>query len=122
MIVRLFFARVVPSLKVHLSLICKCLGYGLDNWSSIPGRGKISVLSIASVLALGPTQHPIQWMTGVFPLGIKLLGHEADCSNPSSDEIENIRLIPTSCPSCYCYVNVSWLSVKLWYETWECCH
>jgi hypothetical protein len=108
-IVRLFFARVVQSLKVHLLLICKHLGYGLDSWSSIPGKDKISVLSIASGLTLGPTQHPIQWMTGVFFfLEIKLLGHEADCSNPSSDELESIGPIPISFPSSYCYMNVGY--------------
>jgi hypothetical protein len=38
----------------------------------------------ASKPALGPTQPPIQWVQGV-----KLLGHEADLSPPSSAEDKN---------------------------------
>jgi hypothetical protein len=35
-------------------------GYGLDDRSSIPGRDKIFLFSIAPVLALGSTHPPIQ--------------------------------------------------------------
>jgi hypothetical protein len=43
-------------------------GYGLDSLGSISGRGKIVVYSPASRLALGSTQRPIQWVSGLFPL------------------------------------------------------
>jgi hypothetical protein len=41
---------------------CKNLGYGLESLDSIPSRGKIFLFSIACSRALGPTQHPIQWV------------------------------------------------------------
>jgi hypothetical protein len=34
----------------------------LVGWVSVPGRDKIFLFSIASTLALGPTQAPIQWV------------------------------------------------------------
>jgi len=39
--------------------------------------------------ALGPTQPPIQWVTGVLSLGVKRPGREANHSPPSSAEIKN---------------------------------
>jgi hypothetical protein len=39
-------------------------GYGLDGRVSIPGRGKIFLVSITSIPALGPTQAPAQWVPG----------------------------------------------------------
>jgi hypothetical protein len=69
-------------------------GYGLDSRGSIPGRGKISVLSTATIPALGPTQPPIQWIPGALSLGVKRPGREADHSPPSSAEIKNGVAIP----------------------------
>jgi hypothetical protein len=39
--------------------------------------------------ALGPTQHPIQWILGALSLGVKRQGHEADHSPPSIAEVKN---------------------------------
>jgi hypothetical protein len=39
-------------------------GYVLDGQDLIPGRGKMFLFSIASRLALGPTQPLIQWIRG----------------------------------------------------------
>jgi hypothetical protein len=39
-------------------------------------------------MALGPNQHPIQWVPGALSLGIKQSGHEADHSPPSSAEVK----------------------------------
>jgi hypothetical protein len=43
----------------------------------------------ASITALGPTQHPIQWVPGVPSLGVKRPGRAADHSPPSSIEVKN---------------------------------
>jgi hypothetical protein len=39
-------------------------------------------------MALGPTQHPIQWVPGILFLGVKQPGREADHSPPSSAEVK----------------------------------
>jgi hypothetical protein len=64
-------------------------GYGLDSWGSIPGRGKFSLFSIVSRLALGPTQPPIQWVLGTLSPGVKRPGRQADHSPPSSAKVKN---------------------------------
>jgi hypothetical protein len=68
-------------------------GYGLDGRGSIPGRGKIFFF-ILSRPALGPTQHPIQWVPGALSPGIKPPELEADHSPPSSVEVKNGGAIP----------------------------
>jgi hypothetical protein len=70
------------------------MGYSLDGWGSIPGRGKIFLFSIASILALGPNQPPIQWVPGGDFHGGKAAGCEADNSPPSSAEVKNGGAIP----------------------------
>jgi hypothetical protein len=37
---------------------------------------------------MGPTQPPIQWVTGTLSLGVKRPGREADHSPPSSAEVK----------------------------------
>jgi hypothetical protein len=71
------------------------MGYGLENQSSIPGRGKIFLFSICSRLALGPTQPPLQSVPGVISLRVKQPGHEADHSAASSAEVKNGGAIPS---------------------------
>jgi hypothetical protein len=61
----------------------------LDGQSLIPGRGKYFLSSIASRLALGLIQPPIQWAPGVTSQGVKRLGHEADHLPPSSAKVKN---------------------------------
>jgi hypothetical protein len=41
-----------------------------------------------SRMALGPTQPPIQWVSGAFSLGAKRPEREADHSHPSSAEVK----------------------------------
>jgi hypothetical protein len=50
-----------------------------------PGGGKNVHFSMSSRLALGPTQPPIQWLSGAPSLGVKWQGHEVDHSPPTSD-------------------------------------
>jgi hypothetical protein len=49
----------------------------------------IFLFTTASRKALGPTQHPIQWVPGALSLGAKQPGREADHSPPSSAEVNN---------------------------------
>jgi hypothetical protein len=65
------------------------IGYGLDDQGLILGTGKISLFSIVSRLALGPTQPPILWVLRAISSGVKRLGHEADHSPPSSAKVKN---------------------------------
>jgi hypothetical protein len=58
--------------------------------------------------ALGPTQPPIQWVTGSISLGLNRPGSEADYSTPSSAEIKNAWSY-TSTPQ---YVFMAWCLVK----------
>jgi hypothetical protein len=64
----------------------------------LSGAGSF-LFAIASRLALGPTQHPIQWVPGALSLGVKRLGREADLS-PSSSASRY-----TSTPQC---IFISW--------------
>jgi hypothetical protein len=52
------------------------------------GAGNFSPTT-ASRLALGPTQHPIQWVPGALSLGVEQPGRETDHSPPSSVEVKN---------------------------------
>jgi hypothetical protein len=62
--------------------------YGLGDRGSIPGGGE--GFFHLSLPALGPTQPPVQWVTGVLSPGLKARpGRDADHSPPSSAEVEN---------------------------------
>jgi hypothetical protein len=67
------------------------LGYGLDDWGlkSQQGLG-IFLFTTTSRLALGPTQPPIQWVSGALSLEEKWPGCEADHSPPPSAEVKNV--------------------------------
>jgi hypothetical protein len=69
-------------------------GYRLNGQGSIPGRGKIFILCIASTVAVEHTQPPIQWVFGAISPGVKQPGHEADHSPLSSAEVKNGQAIP----------------------------
>jgi hypothetical protein len=68
------------------------LSYGLDDrgsWVQFQAGLGISLFTTASRTALGPTQPPIQWVTGALSLGVKRPGREADQSPPSSAAVKN---------------------------------
>jgi hypothetical protein len=65
------------------------LGYGLDDRGFGSRRElRIFLFTIASRLALGTTQPPIQWVIRAFSLEVKQPGREADHSFPSSAEVK----------------------------------
>jgi hypothetical protein len=70
------------------------MGYGLDGQGLIPGRGKIFLVSIASILAPELTKLPIQWVPGATSPEAMQPGHEADQSPPSSAEVKDDGVIP----------------------------
>jgi hypothetical protein len=100
---------VNPMISLHLSP--DCLSHMSVLWRShdssvsvetrlqarwlalIPGRGNDWIFSLhhtAFILALRPTQPPIQWIAGDFTLGVKRPGHEADLSPPSSAKVKSV--------------------------------
>jgi hypothetical protein len=81
----------VQSRDISVSI---AVGYGLDGQGSIPGRGKILLLSITSRLGLGSTQSPIQWVPGAVTLGVKRQEREVDHSLPSCVQVKNGGAIP----------------------------
>jgi hypothetical protein len=79
------------SFKSHDSSVGIALGFGLDDWGSrvrFPSGLGIFLFTSASRTALGPTQHPIQWVPGALSMGVKRSGCEADHSPPFSAEVE----------------------------------
>jgi hypothetical protein len=76
-------------LFLKCSSVGTALGYRLDERGSrvrFPSGAGNFHLTTASRIALGPTQPPIQWVSGVISLGVKRSGREADHSHPSSAE------------------------------------
>jgi hypothetical protein len=73
----------------------------------IPGKGW-ELFTTASILALRPTQPPIQWVPGALSLGVKWLGCEVDHSPPSNAKVKNAWSY-TSTPQ---YVFMAWYLVK----------
>jgi hypothetical protein len=56
--------------------------------------GQIFLFSKISRLALGPSQAPIQWMSGTCSLGLNWPWHEADHSSPSNADIMSVCISP----------------------------
>jgi hypothetical protein len=57
---------------------------------SSPGEGKNFLFSTSCRPALGPTQPPIQWVTGTLSPEVKRPGREANHSPPTSAEVKNM--------------------------------
>jgi hypothetical protein len=60
---------------------------GVLGFDSRQGLG-IFLFTTASRTALGPTQPPIQWLSGALSLGVKRQRREADHSSPSGTEVK----------------------------------
>jgi len=71
-----------------------CLGCGLRNLVSIPGRGRRFLFYIVSGLAFGPILPPSEYMSGAVPLGVKWQNSEADSPNLYIAKEECIKLYP----------------------------
>jgi len=80
---------------------------GVNNQGEISGRGNNGTYSPSGPV-LRPTQPPVQWVPGALTPGIKQLGHEADCSPPSSAKVKNACSY-TSTPQ---YIFMVWCSIK----------
>jgi hypothetical protein len=76
-------------LEIWRSSIGVATVYGLDyrEFDSRRGMG-IYLFTTASSPALGPTQPPIQWVTGDLSPAVKRPEREADHSPPSSAEVK----------------------------------
>jgi hypothetical protein len=75
--------------------VTQCDGcYGLDDWGSIPSKGRDSFLATAAIPAVGSTQPPIQLVPWGLSLRINRAGRDADHSLPSSAELKNEWSMP----------------------------
>jgi hypothetical protein len=64
------------------------LGYGLDDWGSIPGRSRdLFLFASVSRADVGPTQPPVKSVSEAISRGLKQPGHEADYSPPPGAEV-----------------------------------
>jgi hypothetical protein len=80
----------------------------VDDQNFIPSRGRdIISFTIASRLAHGPTQPPIQWILASLSPEIKWLGHEVDLSSPSSAKVRNVWGYTSTPP----YIFMAWYLV-----------
>jgi hypothetical protein len=62
--------------------------YGLDKRGFVSCQGLgIFLFTSASNPALGPTQPPVQWISGALSLGVKRADREAEHPPPSSTEV-----------------------------------
>jgi hypothetical protein len=52
-------------LHVNLMFVYFNEGYGLDGWGLNPGKGKSFLHGVQT--SSGPTQPPIQWVSGALP-------------------------------------------------------
>jgi hypothetical protein len=98
---------------------CSCLCYfgymdsyvtslcaeGQKDLGLIPGREQIFLFSHMSKLGLGPTQRPIQCVSGCLYPGVKWLGHVPDHWSPSSIMGKNAW----SCTCIFSYLRALWL-------------
>jgi hypothetical protein len=67
--------------------------YGLDDQDSIPGKGKIFLLSIAFRPALGPIPRPIEWVPDAVCLRMKRQWRKTHHLLPSSAEVKYVIVI-----------------------------
>jgi hypothetical protein len=70
----------MPCIYLHLwaRIAVSWSGYEMDDRSLTPGTDWGFLCTTVSRPALGPTQHPTQWVQGLFPVG--KAGHKADRS------------------------------------------
>jgi hypothetical protein len=74
---------------------------GFDSWWKLG----IFLFATMSRVVVGPTQPPIQWVSGALSLGVKWAGHEADHSLPSIANIKEcveLYLYSPNVPSWHC--------------------
>jgi hypothetical protein len=95
----------------RIKTYCIATGYGLDDRMigvRFPARAGNFLFDTMSRSPLGPTQPPIQYLSGALSVGVKRPGREADHSLSSSDRSKNERRY-TSTPQ---YVFMAWCLFK----------
>jgi len=92
--------------------------YRLNNLWFKSQQGRERFLFSMCGLALGPTQPPIQWITGVLSLEVKWLGDEADLHTVPSFKKESIYIFILPAHLLGINSNNLYLSLMFWSE-WE---
>jgi hypothetical protein len=64
------------------------LGFELDD-REFESRQRLVIFLFTTRPAVGPTQPPIQWVSGALSLGVERQGREAGHSPPSSAEVKS---------------------------------
>jgi hypothetical protein len=68
------------------------------NQISSPGRVKKFLFSTSSILVLGPTQPPVQWVPGALSPRLNRPGREVDQSPTTSAEMKKIWIYTSTSP------------------------
>jgi hypothetical protein len=90
---------------------------GFNSWQ---GQGYFLFTTTTTRLALGPTKPPIHCILEALSLGLKQLGHEADCPPPSSVKVKmHVAILPLPHTSSRCgaylcagYIFMAWYLIK----------
>jgi hypothetical protein len=79
-----------------------------DSWQ----RLEIFFFTTVSRMALGPTQHPTQWVQGAVSLGVKQPGCKADHSPPSNAKVKECVELYLHFPICFQGMMISFKKKK----------
>jgi hypothetical protein len=106
----MFKNDIISVRRVRIAQSILTLGYGLDDWGSVPGRENYGNFSLCHCIQTGSGAHPASYPmgTGALFTGIKRPGLGAEHLPPSSADVKNAW----SCTSIAQYVFVAWCLIK----------